>query len=452
MKKNDPQRKEVMLKNKKTLLILMPTVLFFLGTILLSQAFALLTSGPYLQNVTDSSVQLLYEGEVSDSDGVIEFGTTTGYGESTASTKRLPGEEWYSADITSLLASTQYFYRLTHEGETAEGSFVTAPLPGESFSFVVMGDSRTGHTDHQLVADSIISGGYPDLLFNTGDMVESGKNQEMWQTFFSIEEDLLRNTVFTPAYGNHESGDIYTPSLFGKYFDTGEHNKFWHAFAYGNATFIIINTEMPLTGEQGDFITSQLSAARDNSDIDFIFVIFHKPGVTTSTGHDPAKEVLEELLDKLEEYNVDAVFTGHTHCYEHGIVNGIHYIGTGGGGAPLSGFIDPYTPDGWTIVSRFPVYHHCSLTVNASSYTMDCKNTDGFVFDSYTATTADGGIEGPTPQDLLDRSTNEWSTPPAASIVGTDYYKGSGVVNYLSLFIIPMGTVLFLKGQRRRKR
>ncbi len=83
---------------------------------------------------------------------------------------------------------------------------------------------------------------------------------------------------------------------------------------------------------------------------------------------------------------------------------------------------------------------------------MECKNTDGFVFDSYTATPSDGGVEGPTPQDLLDRATNEWSIPPASSIAGPDYYKGTDAVNYLSLFIIPMGTVLFWKSLRRRKR
>ncbi len=437
--------------HQKSLRITMLAVLILLGPIPFSPAFAALTSGPYLQNITGSSVELLYEGNVSDSNGLVEFGTSTSYGDSLPAAKRLANEEWYAADITDLSPSTQYFYRLTHETEVAEGWFFTAPAPGEPFSFVLMGDTRTGHTAHQTVINNIISGGYPDLLINTGDMVENGREQWLWQTFFSIEEDLLRHTVFVPAFGNHEGGDVFNPSLFGKYFDSGENNKFWHAFAYGNAYFIIINTEMYLTGEQGVFVTDQLIAARANPDIDFIFAVFHKPGVTTSMGHHPDTDVLLYLLDKFEEYNVDAVFTGHTHSYEHGIVNGVHYIGSGGGGAPLADLISPYTPDGWTIVNRESVYHHCSFSVDAASYTMECEYTDGTVFDTYTATAVDGGVPGPTPQDLLNRATNEWRSPPVASTTGAEYSSSSDVVNYLSMLILPMGTMLLCRRLRRRR-
>jgi hypothetical protein len=37
----------------------------------------------------------------------------------------------------------------------------------------------------------------------------------------------------------------------------------------------------------------------------------------------------------LEKYQVDAVFSGHDHNYQHNLVNGVHYLVSGGGGAPL---------------------------------------------------------------------------------------------------------------------
>ena len=35
------------------------------------------------------------------------------------------------------------------------------------------------------------------------------------------------------------------------------------------------------------------------------------------------------------KHGVDIVVSGHNHCYEHYIVDGIQYVVTGGGGAPL---------------------------------------------------------------------------------------------------------------------
>jgi len=151
-------------------------------------------------------------------------------------------------------------------------------------------------------------------------------------------------------------------------------------------------------------VENELASARANPDIDFIFAFLHQPGVTTSTSHSPNYSVLTILLDKFEAYNVDAVFTGHNHVYEHGIVNGVHYIVTGGGGAGLNGLIEPYTPVGWTLVHRAAVNHYCTVTVNHDGYTVETKYIGGTVFDGYTGTTADGGFPGDTPKDLLDRS------------------------------------------------
>ena len=36
-----------------------------------------------------------------------------------------------------------------------------------------------------------------------------------------------------------------------------------------------------------------------------------------------------------EKYGVDAVFSGHDHCYSRGEKNGVQYFVSGGGGAPL---------------------------------------------------------------------------------------------------------------------
>lgn len=389
-----------------------------------AQVQANIDAGPYIQNVTKTSVQLLYEGDDTDGTGLVDYGDTPSYGNSVTALKRglFSYEEFYLADITGLAPNTLHYYRLTHEGEVRSGTFVTAPdTPDQPFTFAIVGDTRSNHAAHEKVVDAMVfNEGYPDLFFNSGDLVADGQEKDQWQTFFSIESgndlDILRHTVFCPSYGNHEVGEIFKHTYFDEYFNSGATNKFWYAFEYGNSYFIVINTEAALVGEQGIFIDEELAAARSNPDIDFIFVFFHKPGVTTCTSHKPHLAVLTSLMDQLEDANVDAVFTGHNHLYEHGIVNGVHHIVCGGGGAGLSGYINPYSPDGWEVVQRYNEdYSYCYVHVWPESfpdpayYTVECKavfdSETVEPMDSYTAEEDDGGFPGPTPQDLLDRAS-----------------------------------------------
>ena len=41
------------------------------------------------------------------------------------------------------------------------------------------------------------------------------------------------------------------------------------------------------------------------------------------------------LVPLFEKYHVSAAFFGHDHNYQHYLKNGIHYVISGGGGAPL---------------------------------------------------------------------------------------------------------------------
>jgi len=366
--------------------------------------------GPWLQNITETSVELLYDAGDTDADGLVEYGTTTSYGDSVPATKRWVLEEYFSADITGLASNTRYYYRLTHEGTEREGWFWTAPEPGESgFTFAVVGDTRSGHTAHQAIVDAIVdelSPEYPDLYFNTGDLVADGGDKSDWRIFFPIEEDILRHTIYSPSYGNHEVPDLGHTNYFQKFFNSGDPISHWYAFPYGNAYFIVLNTQKSLSPalSQGQFISAQLALAESDPDIDFIFVFFHQPGMTTSTSHTPSADVLTSLFEPMQNHNVDAVFTGHNHLYERGLINGIYHVVTGGGGAGLYNYIDPYTSDGWVLGPRESVNHYCMVTVDDASYTVYVKRLDGSVIDTFTGYAADGGQPGPVPPDLLERA------------------------------------------------
>ena len=63
----------------------------------------------------------------------------------------------------------------------------------------------------------------------------------------------------------------------------------------------------------------------------------HHPPYTVN--YDKGGHVSKEtprLVPMFEKYKVTAVFAGHDHNYQRHVKNGIQYIVTGGGGAPLA--------------------------------------------------------------------------------------------------------------------
>ena len=82
-------------------------------------------------------------------------------------------------------------------------------------------------------------------------------------------------------------------------------------------------------------------------------------------------------------------FQGHNHCYEHSLVNDVHYIVTGGGGAPL--YTSWGQPQSWTVY-REATFEFVLVSVNGD--TLSCKVIEpgGTVIDSLVDTTPAGAI------------------------------------------------------------
>jgi predicted phosphodiesterase len=218
------------------------------------------------------------------------------------------------------------------------GRFKTPAPAGADFQFVVFGDTRTRHELHRSVV-AAISKAEPDFVIHTGDLVQDGYDTLQWPNFFDIERDLLRKTVFFPVLGNHERDNI----RFHEFFDV---KTPYYSFDWGSAHFIILNSDVPNVAissvARDAFWTEQtrwLEADLEKSQkAEFRFVAMHHPPFTVNT--ESAGHVSKEtpgLVPLFEKYNVTAVFAGHDHNYQHHVKNGIHYVITGGGGAPLAG-------------------------------------------------------------------------------------------------------------------
>ena len=85
-------------------------------------------------------------------------------------------------------------------------------------------------------------------------------------------------------------------------------------------------------------------------------------------------------MPMLEKYRVTAGFFGHDHNYQHYLKNGIHYIITGGGGAPLYDVDKP--PPGITqkVVS---IENFTIVRVNGKTATVQANAPDGSKLDEF---------------------------------------------------------------------
>ena len=239
-----------------------------------------------------------------------------------------------SVTLTGLKPGTAYDYTVPGK-EALNGSFKTPPAAGQPFEFVVYGDNRTRHDVHRKVVAAILKNSQPDFILQTGDMVENGTDTSLWPIFFDIERELLRKVAFFPSEGNHERNAH-------DYFDFFQVPPFY-SFNWGNAHFSVINSDIANTAasdagrqafwkEQTAWLEEDL---KKNQSARFRFVAAHHPPMTAVENRQGANPHMTALIPLLEQMHVSAALFGHDHNYQHYLKNGIHYMITGGGGAPL---------------------------------------------------------------------------------------------------------------------
>jgi hypothetical protein len=290
--------------------------------------------GPYLQSVTPTAVTVVWESE-TPLPGRVEV---TQEGKSTIQVASLP-QRLHEVRVEGLRPGQRYHYRVEAGAERQGGEFATAPAHPEPFSFVVYGDSRGNAHAHRAVVERVRRE-VPDFVLGTGDLVDTGENEKDWQLFFTVERDLLRETVYYPSVGNHDrQGRARTADNFRKYFalpaDSPSPERYY-AFSYSNTRVLVLDSNaysFALT-DQTAWLERELFEAVADPQRKHIFVVMHHPPYSCSA-HGGQPELREMWTPLFEKYAVDAVFSGHDHVYERSENSGVHYFVTGGAGAPL---------------------------------------------------------------------------------------------------------------------
>ena len=293
--------------------------------------------GPMLQSVDATSGVLLWESSESLPARVVV--AVAGVAGAPARELAGPATRLHEVRIDGLAPGTRHTWRVECGGETATGELITAPLGPQPFTFVVFGDSRTGHEPHRALVARIRDEA-PAFVLGTGDMVFDGGVPDDWQKFFDIERALLAERPLFPAVGNHDldamtlSADAYR-QWFALPGGSPMPERIY-AFTWAGVRVLVLDSNggaIP-AGDQTAWLEDELQAAAFDQQIEHVFVALHHPIYSTAThgGHAGLREAWGPLF---ERYGVDAVFSGHDHLYEHLEQNGVRYFVSGGGGAPL---------------------------------------------------------------------------------------------------------------------
>lgn len=358
-------------------------------------------AGPYLQNVTKTSIVIMWETDKPCKSGV-RFGDFSHFPDGkkeeskplTALEHQVSSEEtntMHEFTLKNLEPQANYFYRAysrdneKQEVESETLTFRTAVNDATPFTYIVMGDNRTYPDRFKKLAEMALEK-RPDFVLNAGDVVSDGNNKHEWiEQYLAPAAELMKRVPTYVAIGNHERNSPW----FYKYVSYPSPENYY-SFEYGNAHFTVVDSNADLSpgSKQIEWIEKDLASAKAK----WKFVTQHHPvfGSDTTYFGMPKKgnPDFRPLISIYEKWDVDVVWCGHIHYYERtfpirdGKINqadGVIYIQTGGGGAEL---VNLDSTHGWFSAKALRNWHFCLVNIEEGTFRMIAYDIDGKMYDS----------------------------------------------------------------------
>ncbi len=331
---------------------------------------------PYLQGVSTSGIYIMVESN-SKKSIIVKYGTNkklkfeqkTSYYVSTTKSK----DFIHRIHLQNLESGTKYYYQVS-SGVYKSGiySFYTAFSPGKAIDFAVMGDNRSNPGIFNFVCKETKKRN-PKFSIYLGDICYNPRYTLWKKEFFTKDNlNLISEVPFFNAIGNHE-GWTKNTKAFLQSPSKGKSNEPYYSFDNGDVHFLILNTELGISknSKQYKFIQNDLA----NTKRKWKIVAFHIPAYCAG-GHGESKTMIKVSKELFEPNKVDITLTGHSHFYQHNLVNGIHHFVLGGAGAPM------YSPGkkDYTIKS-LRSYHYVIFNINSNKLQMKVYDIYGKIID-----------------------------------------------------------------------
>ena len=298
---------------------------------------------PYLQNVTPSSIHIMWE-TTSNDESMVHWGETTDLGHVTTGDAENSINSYYIHDVhlTDLEPNTRYYYKaVTGSLESQIFDLVTPVELGNesSLKVIAMSDMQKdwsnfnkfqeiinqGIFNYLEIGDSILLTDALDLVLIPGDLVDNGINHAEWSDhFFGPSEPLFSHVPLYPVMGNHE----YNSSYYFSYFNlpangTPGYQEHWWWADFSNVRVIGLDSNWDYQlAVQLNWLENVLDETCGDLNIDFVFAQLHHPhrselwvpGETSFTGD--VIELLEQFTSECGKPSIH--FFGHTHGYSRG--------------------------------------------------------------------------------------------------------------------------------------
>lgn len=309
--------------------------------------------GPYLQMANQNSIIIKWRTNVA-CDSKVKYGISPANLNQTAVNTHFGTE--HEVQINGLNPKTKYYYTIGSNqtqltSPDIQTYFKTHPPTGEigKYRFWVIGDAGMGNNNQRNARNAFYTynnNQHLDGWIMLGDNAYQGGFDNEYQTgvFENMYEQVLKNTILWTTPGNHDynnnipfSGppayfDIFTLPTNGESGGVPSGTEKYYSFNYGNIHFISLDSySLPRTtsGAMATWLQADLAA----NTLPWIIAFWHHPPYTKGS-HDSDNPLLydfelvdmrENILPILEQYGVDLVLNGHSHCYERSYLLDGHY-------------------------------------------------------------------------------------------------------------------------------
>jgi acid phosphatase type 7 len=297
-----------------------------------SEASLNVDRGPYLQNMTPSSIVIKWRSQEQEQEqDRVRYGVSADglFEEVAIQSKSID----HQVVLDNLQPDTRYYYAV-NDASNKVFSFRTPPVEGTAkpTRVWILGDSGTADDNAESVKDAFVDfngGDATDLVLMLGDNAyDDGTDCEYQKAFFDMYPSTIAQTPVMPTIGNHDAMEdggaayfkIFNLPVDGKSGGVPSGTESYYSFNYANIHFVSLDSEISNRSPTAAMYSWLMADLAANTQ-DWTVVYFHHPPYSKGS-HDSDQpgtamaDMREHYTAVFEMYGVDLVFSGHSHSYE----------------------------------------------------------------------------------------------------------------------------------------